>query len=216
MQYNLYIMSENATSDTTKQLPVSLRLPENILKKIDEVAEDTGSSRSAVLVKAINNYITSPRCIRCGAINPSGGINCAVCGTPLYSEDELIYALKSLGMVGKIIGDDSKVILPLNSLLEVAKGYYQKYKPIGMIITSTFSIDKSKNPIEYRIKLNAKFEHGSFHVPNDEELAHMFLNDGVIVPQKVLIERLEFNRANMFKVEYESVLDYIKRQMQNK
>lgn len=193
-----------------KQTPISLRIFSNTLEKVDKIAEDTGSSRSAVLIKAIQYYVNSPRCINCGAVNPSGGINCAVCSTPIYTDDEIAWALTSLGTVGGMYGS-SDLILPINSLLDVAKKYYLKYKDMNVRIISTYSIDKSQTPTEYRIKLNILSQDNNSPIvpPFEDLLDKIFLEDGVVVPQRVLIDRLNFNRANMQNLYYTDLSAYL-------
>ena len=44
----------------TPQFPVSIRLTDDVIQKLDEIAEEMGQSRSKVILGAIDRYVEMP------------------------------------------------------------------------------------------------------------------------------------------------------------
>ncbi|MDO5847231.1 MAG: ribbon-helix-helix protein, CopG family [Methanocorpusculum sp.] len=74
--------------------PISIRVDDSVAEKLSSMAEERGMSRSQLISRALTAFTKSTECIRCGALNAEGSMFCSVCGSPLYSDEEICAAIE--------------------------------------------------------------------------------------------------------------------------
>lgn len=80
----------NKKNDTQS---ISVRLPAELVDMMDECTSEWNMNRSKLIAMSILEYVTSNRCASCGALNPSAGRICSVCGQVLGRDDKFDDAL---------------------------------------------------------------------------------------------------------------------------
>ena len=132
---------------------IGVRITKTLLSKLDEYAKVHAITRSAAAAQGIKLIVNSKECINCGTLNPSVGVNCAKCGTPLYDDVEIIAAMTSiLGIVsGGYIVDNKEKLKKYKKQLRSEK--FDIENEIEYIVTcqspdAEFKVDATGLPVE--------------------------------------------------------------------
>jgi len=116
---------------------IGTRLPMDTLEELRKYAEERGTSRSAIVARAIEEYIHSKECIMCGAINNGDGKICSVCGSKLFSDDQIKAGIASMMFV--LANDNKKeydempgLVAQMRKWVRGKPGGFDKYMKLGL------------------------------------------------------------------------------------
>ena len=87
---------------------VGLRMNDDLIKKVDDFGKNWGLLRSNIVNDAVEHYVNSKPCIICGTMNPSEGKHCAVCGSELFSYEDIEKKIEKMLLLKEFWSHDRK------------------------------------------------------------------------------------------------------------
>ena len=107
---------------------ISARVSRDVANGLQDFAVLRNSSRSQAAADALAFYANAKQCVICGEMNPGKAEHCFSCGSDLFSDEDIQYAIEGLcedGEYDEVSGGSS-----LDKLEDLKRaGFYEGYEP---------------------------------------------------------------------------------------
>lgn len=134
------------------------RMPQEIIDKIENFAEDRGITRTKAINEATEFYADSKECVLCGAVNNGNGRVCSCCESRLFSDDEIKEAMAAYLTYATSKGNEwegmPQMIKEAQKLGESLPNYFDKFIALGLEPQTEYIIDRKGDQTVYRAKIH--------------------------------------------------------------